>query len=111
MIDRSKPLRDPELSKSGRDAYRLQTIKDIRIANPHLRIIDTPQKRAELYLRYLAESCTPLKGWLLDKLYDDPQFFSRYEMPSPDTILRDSRELEIMGYFEKPKAEVASQTT
>lgn len=50
----------------------------------------------------MANHCVPLKGWLVDKLYDDPTFFERYNFASPDTILRDSRELEIMGYFEKP---------
>lgn len=111
MIDRKKPLRDSALANSPgkRDGYRLQQIKDIRIANQHLRVIDTPQKRAELYIRYLAECCMPLKGWLVDKLYDDPLFFQRYDLPSPDTILRDSRELEIMGYFEKPEQKEPQQ--
>lgn len=89
------------LSESKRDKERLEELMKIRLSHPDLRVIDTPQKRAKLYLLYMADHCVPLKGWLVDKLYDDPAFFERYNFASPDTILRDCRELEILGYFEK----------
>lgn len=89
------------LSESKRDQERLEEIRKLRIKHPDLRVIDTKSKRAKLYFLYVAEHCMPLKGFLVDKLYDDPAFFERYDIDSPDTILRDSRALEEIGYFEK----------
>lgn len=76
---------------------------------PRLQCIDTDNKRAELVLWKLAQKCPPLKGWLLDKVYDNPNFFDVYDLESPDTTLRDNRELERLGYFDKAKKAVVSK--
>ena len=62
MIDRSKPLLWPELTKIGREPYRLQTILQIRNSiKPELVVLDSPDKRAELVIRYyMLTRCNPL---------------------------------------------------
>ena len=115
MIDRSKPLRFPQLANARRDPKRLDLQASIRTIHPHLRIIDAPWKRFELELWIQAENCMPLKGWLLNQTWDNPQFFKTYPFESGDTILRDGRYLEegdkergVSPMFEKPKALVIS---
>lgn len=90
------------LGQTKRDSERMDVIAQIRLNKPHLRILDTPAKRFELVMWIEAEKCQPLKGWLTAMTYNDPLFFQHYEFESDDTILRDSRELESLGFFEKP---------
>lgn len=102
MIDRSKPLLWPELTKIGREPYRLQTILQIRNSiKPELVVLDSPDKRAELVIRYYMRENETFGAMMRQILYDQPDFFRKANLTSPDTILRDSRELEQKGYFQK----------
>lgn len=102
LIDRSKPLLWPELTKIGREPYRLQTILQIRNSiKPELVVLDSPDKRAELVIRYYMRENETFGAMMRQILYDQPDFFRKANLTSPDTILRDSRELEQKGYFQK----------
>ena len=103
-IDRLKPLIWPELKAIGRDAYRLQTIVQIRNSiKPDLTVIDDESKRAELVFRFWMRENDFLREMFAEALYKDPDLFRKLNLTSPDTIMKDNRELERHGYYQKPK--------
>lgn len=102
-IDRLN-LQWPELKKLGRDAYRLQAIMQIRNSvKPDLTVIDDESKRIELVIRYWCRENAQFRDLFAEAIYADPDFFRKLNLSSPDTILRDNRELEKAGYFQKPE--------
>lgn len=101
-IDRIN-LQWPELKKLGRDAFRLQAILQIRNSvKPDLTVIDSEDKRIELVIRYWMRENNAFRDLFADAIYANPDFFRTLNLSSPDTILRDNRELEKAGYFQKP---------
>jgi len=93
----------PELANLGRNPFRLQAIMQIRNSvKPDLTVIDDEGKRSELVIRYWMRENAIFKEAMQEILYNDPDFFRKNHLTSPDTILRDSRQLESHGYFQKP---------
>lgn len=70
---------------------------------PELTIIDSEDKRIELVIRYWMRESSLFRDLFADAIYNDPDFFRKLNLSSPDTILRDSRALEEKGYFQKPR--------
>lgn len=87
-----------------RNRARLTVIKQIRTDNPELRVINKPWKRFILCVLYemRVHPNSEFSRKMRDLRYEDRTFAEKMGAMSPDTVLRDSRELEIMGLFEKP---------
>lgn len=102
MIDKSKPLKFPQLKVIGRDPYRLQLIHEVRLENSDLGIIDKEWKRQKLLWLTWAKINPEFGQWLKNELYQNPNLFQDLDLPSPDTILKDNRELERHGFWSKP---------
>lgn len=81
---------------------------------PDLTVIDKESKRIELVIRYWMRESNQFRDLFADAIYSDPDFFRKLSLSSPDTILRDNRELEKAGYFQKaddlPKVAAQEQT-
>lgn len=91
------------IAQTTRNKERLDIIMQIRIDNPELRVLDAPWKKALLCMLFEARR-NPSSSFakaVRDLRYSERDFAEKTEMVSPDTILRDSRELEILGFFEK----------
>lgn len=95
----------PEIARADtkRDKKRLDVIMKIRLDNPELRVLNAPWKKALLCLLVEARlhPDTPFAKAIRDLRWEDRSFAEKIGMMSPDTILRDSRELEALGFFEK----------
>jgi hypothetical protein len=98
-------LKFPELAKvkTDRDILRLDDLMMLRVDNPHLHKIgkDESWKRIELCFRYWALKSPGFRQFLRNLLETDPMFFKKANFAPTDTILRDSRELEALGFFER----------
>lgn len=98
---------DSEIARSDtkRDKQRLTVIKQIRLDNPELLIINTPWKRFLLCVRYemRMHPDTEFSKAMRNLLYDDRHFAEKMGAASPYTILRDNGELERLGFFQKPE--------
>lgn len=104
MIDRNKPLRFPELQKVGRDPYRLEKIHEVRLENDDLKIISNEKQRVKLLFLSWGKINDSFGAWLKTELYNNPNLFNDLALPSADTILKDNREMERKGFWEKPEA-------
>lgn len=105
MITNEQPLVFSELrtADTTRDRHRLDMIMQIRIDNPELRVLNAPWKKALLFLLFEARRSpdSQFARMVRELRWQERSFAEQMGMLSPDTILRDSRELEILGFFEK----------
>ena len=96
----------PQLKVIPRDYRRLCIEYAVRLDHPDLLVIDSEAKRNKfLFLTWTRLNPDSLfTKWLREAMYANPKMFDKLDLPSPDTILKDNREIERYGFFSKPKA-------
>ena len=110
MIDKTRPLKFPQLKVIGRDPHRLEVIYKVRLDKKLLVINNEAERNKLLFLTWAQINPeSAFTKWLEEALYNDPELFNKLELPSADTLLKDNRELERFGFFAKPEKKEPAQ--